>query len=451
MSRLFVKIFLAFWLTMVVIVGAMAWVNFVIWQQEGDSRGTSLFRERAERMVERTVMRIERVGPGQVRGGPGRGMVFVFDADGEGVGNRRPLPPHLSDLALPRRGAENDEGPGFVARAAVAPTGERYRVVSLVPTPPLLLAGGRQGVQLRLLVAVLISALLCWLLAWLMLRPVHRLRWATSQLAAGDLSQRVNQRGHFARDEIGMLAGDFDRMAASLESAQQNQLRLLRDISHELRSPLARMQVALELARDSEADHLPRHLDRIDEESGRLNALIGDILELSRTQTDGLALALDAIDLGAMLGEISDRARFEGQGRQVDVVVTAPAALSMTGDARLIERAIENIVRNAVAHEPDGGRVDVTAVAAGEGVRIEVADHGPGVPSEQLERIFDPFHRVDEARSPGGHGVGLALTRAAVEVHGGRVSASTRKDGGLTVQLDLPRDPRETSGPDQEA
>jgi two-component system sensor histidine kinase CpxA len=245
------------------------------------------------------------------------------------------------------------------------------------------------------------------------------------------------------RDELGELAQDFDFMAERVESLVSAQQRLLQDVSHELRSPLARLSVALELAlRDAGPAAAPA-LGRVGREAERLNELIGQLLTLVRLE-GGAAPQQVRIELSQLVAEIADDADFEATAHDRRVRVAGCDVCEVVGVPELLRSAIENVLRNAVQHTAAGSAVDVTLRRQISGAApiatLEVRDHGPGVPEEALDAIFKPFYRVSDARerSSGGVGLGLAITARAIHLHGGVLRARNAPDGGLIVQIDLP-------------
>jgi signal transduction histidine kinase len=286
-------------------------------------------------------------------------------------------------------------------------------------------------------VAIVISGLVSYALARYVTRPMQRMGEAGTALGQGDLTARLPDRLTRRRDEIGGLARDFNRMADRLTTLIGGQQQLLRDVSHELRSPLARIEVALSLAeREFAGAGDSRHLERIRLESERLDALVGEILEYARLKQDG-ALQQQPLDLAALIDDVVADARLEGGPRKITVEAAGPEHALLNGDETLLRRALENVVRNAVRHSPEGGRVTVSLEPSDSLLEVRVADEGPGVPGDALETIFEPFVRLSGGRSedsPGG-GIGLAIARAAVERHGGRIRARNREAGGLVVTL----------------
>ena len=233
-------------------------------------------------------------------------------------------------------------------------------------------------------------------------------------------------------------------MAGRIEQLVTSQQQLLADISHELRSPLARLSLALDLARRRTGGTVPEH-DRIAREIHRLDELIGQLLTLARLQGESRHAQLDQVDLRELVHDVVQDARFEAEadGCRVEVIEDCPARLR--GSRTLLRSAVENVVRNAVRHAPAHSSVDVTMTRQADGARLAilVRDRGPGVPPQALGRLFDPFYRVEEARDrdSGGLGLGLTIVRQALLAHGGNASASHHPDGGLVVRLELPVDP----------
>jgi two-component system sensor histidine kinase CpxA len=289
-----------------------------------------------------------------------------------------------------------------------------------------------------------VGALFCYWLAKYLSAPIVQLRSATRQLSDGNLTARVNENLLKRRDEITYLGRDFNLMAARIESLVEAQRRLLADISHELRSPLARQGVAVGLARRRGGPEVSSALDRIGRESDRMNVMIGQLLALSRSEcsTDGLEKV--KVDLGALLLEITDDADFEARDRDRSVKVVRLEPSVTVGELELIRSAIENVVRNAVRYTAPGTQVEVSLTSeAVNGHRyavVRVRDHGRGVPNAAIDEIFRPFYRVEDARDrkSGGTGLGLAIAARAVRLHDGTINAENAPDGGLIVEIKLP-------------
>lgn len=275
---------------------------------------------------------------------------------------------------------------------------------------------------------------LCYLLAYYLTYPVRRLQRAVERFGHGDLSARAASR---RRDELGELARTFDRMADRIQTLLSAERRLLLDISHELRSPLSRLRVAVELARSGQSRDTA--LNRIDKEAERLNALVSGLLQVTRAEGDPDSLRREPVRLDRLLEELVGDASLEAQARGSEVRLAGTQAVTVPGDAELLRRAIENVIRNAIRHTPEATAVQASLEEAGGRAIVRVRDYGPGVPEEALPRIFDAFYRVesDRGRDSGGTGLGLSIARRAVELHEGSIRA--RNAGpGLAVEIDLP-------------
>ena len=340
------------------------------------------------------------------------------------------------------------------SRAAVSATGRKYIYLISLPRDR-----GHQhhtwyGDLLhfafpQLPVAIAIGGLTTFVLVMVFTRPVILLRKAARELAHGKLNTRVkeappSQPGIFRGDEFHALVHDFNHMAERLESLVNAQRLLLRDVSHELRSPLARLSVALELSREDADSTMTTHLDRIQRETERLNQLIGQLLTLSSMEAVEGAERFEPVSLRNVLEEMLPDARYEAQQRDARVKLDADCDCLIDGRRELLYRAIENVIRNAIRYTEPGSAVQVRLYHAGEpsseAAVVEVSDRGPGIPESERESIFRPFYRVDQARSAhtGGFGVGLAIAERAVKLHKGQVRVLAREGGGTTIQMLLP-------------
>ena len=296
--------------------------------------------------------------------------------------------------------------------------------------------------------AIVVGGLTTFVLVLLFTRPVVKLRKAARELAMGNLNARVtgpaSRSRIFPGDEINGLIHDFNHMAERLESLVDAQKLLLRDVSHELRSPLSRLSVALELARDDAEPSMMPHLERIERETGRLNSLIGQLLTLSSMEALEKVENFEPLSLNRLIERMIPDAEFEARQRQCTVAFHANDECAISGNQELLFRAIENVVRNAIRYSESGSQIEIklsTAMRRGErSAEIEVSDRGPGIPEDELDKIFRPFSRVDSARSPdtGGFGVGLAIADRAVRLHKGELRASNREGGGATIRMSFP-------------
>ncbi len=371
---------------------------------------------------------------------------------------QRALQTRLPEFALP-----------LLARPAITSAGDQYVLVAQMPArvPP-----GFFHPIMHVLAIIFVGGLFCYGLARYLTSPVSKLRAATQELARGNLNARVAPTLGKRRDELASLAADFDRMAETIESLINSQRRLLGDISHELRSPLARLNVALELARQRSGTEAVSALERIQREAEILNEMIGQLLALTRLESGAEGVRKEEFDLALLVREISDDADFEARSRKRSVKLQSVKKCTIIGNEQLLRRAIENVVRNAVLYTAENTEVEVkldcldgpsnkesyarvpNTKDKGQDMRviegvfqpdaqrtvITVRDHGAGVPENALTEIFRPFYRVDDARDreAGGVGLGLAIAERAVRLHGGSVKAANINTGGLIVTIVLP-------------
>lgn len=459
MGRLFWKFLLAFWLTLITAGAGVALVVSWLHQQDADIDSLRRGDPHAATLVTAGAAALRHGGAEGLRG-------FVED-----LARTDPLPL----LALDAAGRELLGRPASAAeiasarQLAAAPTAfspaRRVEVAGqewLVFVPASVLAahgrpppGFRPGGApdgppgppgrrppspwLPIGAAMIASLLFAALLAWYVVQPIRRLREATRAVAAGRLDTRIGPAMGGRRDELADLGHDFDAMTGQLEDLIGAQRRLFHDVSHELRSPLARLHAAIGLARQR-PEQLGDTLDRLEREAGRLDELVGEVLTLARLDSGMAGSEPVEFDIGDLLEAILDDVRFEAEAidRRVDCLSTGHARLR--GQADLIGRAIENVVRNALRHTPAGAGITVESrydpVAGVYGLRVN--DEGPGVDDDELDAIFIPFHRGRRAKNGEGYGLGLAIARRVIEAHGGTIRARNRPEGGLSMEIELP-------------
>ena len=454
MRSLFLKIFLSFWLALALSVVLAILVTLAMRPQRDSATWEAL---RAKALTE-AVQAYEQGGEPQAREyledleQSHHVRAFLFDEQGNEL-SQRPAPPWAERIA---RGRAMRRPPGFWAKwmperfmrqSTTGASGRQFTLVIELPPGPRLFFGPHGVPGLGLLIAIVSSGVVSYFLARYLTAPVVRLRTATQQLAAGDLTARAEAPPKRRRDEIAELVRDFNGMAARLEDLVNAQNRLLNDVSHELRSPLARLNVALGLARQRTGPEAQGALERIEREAERLNELIGRLLAIARLESGEEAVQKSAVNLEEMLHEICKDADFEAQSRNCRVKCVIADACIVMGHARLLHSAIENVVRNATRYTREGTEVEIRLEKAqdakGAEAVVRVADSGPGVPEETLHKLFRPFYRLDDARNrqTGGVGLGLAITERTVRLHGGRVKAANRPEGGLIVEIRLPLAP----------
>lgn len=372
---------------------------------------------------------------------PGDVTIYVVAPDGSEIRGRE-LPGWAARTMRAIAAHGPDAHPDNYRPTVLAPQliGRDGEVLSMFVMPRNVGPWGSSTTTLALLaVALLVIAVAAWLVARALTRPLMELQLAVRGLASGRVDARVPTRIAGRADEIGALATDFNAMADRLANLLEYRQRLLRDVSHELRSPLTRLQAATVLSAHRKTVSEPDR-ERIEREIHRMDVLIGDILRYSRLD-DAAAMSRRLVRLDELLREIEQDARIEAAGGGVRLALRCAPGLLVVGDPELLHSAFENLVRNAVRHSGAAGLVEIIATAGGE-IRVEVLDTGPGVPAEYLERIFEPWFRVPRpgaaTDAPAGTGLGLAIARRVFALHGGRVVAGNRPGGGLVLEVRLP-------------
>jgi signal transduction histidine kinase len=453
MRSLFLKVFLWFWLAMALVVAAFLLTteltrpNERFWRGSLTDKYTSFIAQGAAIAYERDgqpglvqyLERVERMTAVRSR---------LFDEQGvelSGLGAQSGAPEIVRRVALvPNRHIiDASREKHLIAFPALTDGGRRYVFVGELNAPPGPPFNPRFLLP-RFLAVLLTAGVLCYLLARYIVSPVIKLRAVTRQVSEGDLSARVGPLLGRRRDELGAMGHDFDVMAERVETLVSAQQRLIRDISHELRSPLARLSVALELARRRAGSEAGAALDRIGREAESINEMIGQLLTLSRVESSTDGLNNVRLDLCALVREVADNAEFEARSRNRSVRVLACETCVTTGGVNLLRSAIENVVRNAVHYTGEETVVEIALRREesdeGKYAVISVRDHGAGVPQEAIENIFRPFYRVADARDrqTGGTGLGLAIAARSVHLHGGVIRAENAPDGGLIVEIRLP-------------
>lgn len=293
------------------------------------------------------------------------------------------------------------------------------------------------GSQLAL--SLLLVGAIGWWVARSVSRPVEAMRAATRKMAAGEFTTRVDKRWSSAHDELGQLASDFNGMAERIEVLVAHDRGVLQDLSHELRSPLARLHLILDLAQHSATpDEAAAHFRHAEREIARMDRMTAEMLALSRLEGGLPGMERDSFDIADLVKERLDAARVEAEARGIDVQIHNSGPVFVWGSGILLERALDNIIANAIKFSPDHGRVDVDVEQDQQNAIVRIRDHGPGVPSEELGLLFRPFFRGTNAMHANGHGLGLAIVHRVVHVHGGEVMAQNAEGGGLVVTMRLP-------------
>lgn len=325
-------------------------------------------------------------------------------------------------------------------------SGHEYIFATELPAGPRAALGiNRAAIALQWGVAFLVSGFICYLLTRYLTTPILRLREASQQLAAGDLSTRAAAAIERRHDELGDLVHDFNAMASRIEELVSRQQQLISDISHELRSPLARLNVALDLGRERKGDD-PAY-NHMEQDLGLLDEMIGRLLTLARLDTSAAPVPMMSLDLTELVLQIVRNADFESRKRDCRVTFAAHEQYFVWGNTELLGSAIENVIRNAVRYTGSGTAIEVVlewekrSNTSASFVCLTVRDYGPGVSESELVSIFQPFYRAAEARDrqSGGAGLGLAIADRVIRIHGGKIRAGNVEPRGLQVEVLLPR------------
>ena len=468
MHRLSVKIFLWFWLGVLVVSGTLWSMGELSYtREEDDRRWEEKYTPRLQMWARQESGILRREGPAALARyvasfSMDPGVVnYVFDAEGHEMLGREPVPAVTRLLKAmdgwPPNTPRVDPAERIIAERVIDARGVPHVIVVDWPGPSVLNRSlleflspesYGQGVNPwavgRLFVVLGVAGALCFVVARNIAGPIDRLRVAARNIADQQLQTRVDSTVLRRKDELADLGRDFDRMAERIEHLVTAQRHLIADVSHGLRSPLARLNLALGLARQHHGRPTTEHLDRIEVEAERLNALIGQLLTMARVESGVDLEKPTRFDLGTVIEEVSSDADFEARQRECAVRFAQRGSCMIQGSREMLRGALENVVRNAVRHTGPGTTVDVSMECAPieqgrRGAIIRIRDHGPGVPPDAVGSLFAPFNRVADGRSNGeGTGLGLAITRRTFEVHGGSATAANAPDGGFLVTLELP-------------
>jgi two-component system OmpR family sensor kinase len=441
---LFWKILITFMVAMTVTLVGAVYVSFRLAGQSFDQINI----EGRDRIIQEVAAALARGGERELkqwlfkhpRPSPGTVLLVTNERGDELLG--RAMPRELARLLATRPFVRPQAPPNLrpmqLTPHLIGPNNEEYRL--LFARAPITVLGilTWPGTQVAVLgIALLAAALTSLLLARYLSSPIVRLQKASRSLAAGALDTRVGRPFDRRKDEVGTLARDFDKMAERLQALVTDKETLLRDVSHELRSPLARIRVALALAQRRADTAAQPDLARIERETEKLDLLVGQVMTLTRLRT-ATQPRRDVVRLDTLVAEVVDDARFEHPEATVEYCATDEVQL--LGDPAGLKSAVENVVRNALIYSDPARPIEVRVEAGPAEVVVRVLDRGPGVPPEDLARIFEPFYRTDKSRdhAHAGQGIGLAITARVMELHGGTVEARNRAEGGLEVRLKLP-------------
>jgi two-component system, OmpR family, sensor histidine kinase CpxA len=455
MRSLSLKIFFWFWLA--VLVGSLAFISVaLLWpSQTFIGRAAKYFAFNLETTGRMGIDLYEQNGPPALEDFLGRletisaFKLYILTAQGDPLRSAA-LP--QGARAIGRRAfstnavqTQNWTTHPLIAQPVTSASGQAYTILLELPEGlAQLLIQMSHALCLRFAAALLASGLVCFLMVRYVTSPVRKLQAAVRRFTQGDLGVRVAPRIGRRQDEIADLGRDFDTMAMRIESLMHAHENLLRDVAHELRSPLTRLNVALEIARKHGNAQMSGFLDRIDAEAQQLSRLITQVLVLSRLENIEVERHVEPICLESLIERVVRDANFEGQIHASSVSFHCKRNVTLTADGRLVHSAIENVVRNAMRFCPAGSPVEITQTVeetqGGSMAVVMISDQGPGVPPDALNDLFKPFFRVaaKQGRPGGGAGIGLAIAYHAVNLHRGAIRAVNRPNGGLTVEIRLP-------------
>lgn len=455
MNTLFARVFVSFWIVLgIIVAGCVATTTMVAWHridelsainfEQMNRDAETALRSGGEAGLKSWLGAVESEYPGV--------DVFLLDGAGNDILHRQ-VPDRLREWLARGNGQKLiSENPG---QSPLAPSiqhsashllessqisaagGQNYTLaVAWFGSSPIDVLGSYNIVVAMLLLAILVSAVASWLLARYVSAPIHDLQQGARVLASGNLDTKVGERFSQRRDEIGILARNFNHMAAQLKSQIQAKEVLLRDISHELRSPLARIQIAMGLATLDSANVEMQHR-RMERDIERMNALIEEIIRLERLNSAPNSFQMEEMDLVALLHDVISDAAVEAKKGNRRIVLEGAGHLYLRGNSEMLRRAIENVLRNAIRFSPENSNIEISVVENSDHTVIRVRDHGSGVPNTDVQRIFEPFYRVSMARQrdAGGTGLGLAITARVMTLHNGQVAAQNHAEGGLVVTL----------------
>jgi signal transduction histidine kinase len=446
---LFWRIFALFWIATVVLILAIAWITSNTFENERlpglDVTRMDFVLNDELRSANRALRDggIEALSKRIAEMQSLRGVVlYVLDKDNHDIVMSREVPANVIDaVAHPIQDSEGLHSGRMRLRTLNQPDGTHLTAVAMFRGSALLRMLYRRPntFWLNVVAAMVISAVFSMMLAAYITAPLARIRASAHRVARGDLSARVGELPFGRSAEILALAREFDQMAARLKDLVEGQQRLIRDVSHEMRSPLSRLRVALELARSQVTGDAATQLARIERESERLEEMIAQAIQLSRMETTTPSQAQD-IALDELLADIAADAAFEAQVRKCNLHIAQSAPMRVHAEPDLLTSAIENVVRNAVNYTAASTTITLRLDRLDGQARLRVRDCGPGVPAGDCARIFEPYFRTDVARQrkSGGSGLGLAIAKRAIERQGGRIHATNADDGGLEVEILLP-------------
>ncbi|NUQ26980.1 MAG: HAMP domain-containing protein [Acidobacteriaceae bacterium] len=448
MPSLFLKIFLCFWLTVIATAIAVV-ITFIVEPRGVPSQWHATLTDTAQYSgiiaaamheqggVSSASTYIERIAQETHL------KACLSDANGNAIAGSDCESFHEMTTRVAASKTSNFNMKYGIARVALpvkGHSGRDYIFATELPAGPRAALGIHRGAAaLQWGVALFVSGLICYLLARYLTTPILRLREASQQLASGNLSTRAAPAISLRKDELGDLVRDFNSMATRIEELISRQRQLISDVSHELRSPLARLNVALDLGRERKGNDPA--FDHMEEDLGLLDEMIGRLLTIAKLDMSAQQVPMTEVDVTALVLQVVRNAEFESRESSGVVRIVAEQQCFLHGNAELLQSAVENVVRNAIRYSDPGTAVEVSLTCDGSLMRLAVRDHGPGVPEAELLRIFEPFYRVKDARDrqSGGAGLGLAIAERVVRIHGGTIRAENVLPHGLQIEIVMPQ------------
>jgi len=452
--RLFWKIFLPFWAAQAVLLGALYLrLHYRItsehpWWIQPERREMPVLANLAATTFERQ----GQAGLATLLDNlslPRRSQFWLVDSEGRELSGRAIPPQVVQDAAA----AEKTEGlhrsyeANVLAATAATSQGKYVLIAELVPPPLSERVPG--DILWTLKLGTIFSAIICFLIAHYLTKPIERLRDATNQLARGNLDIRAGENLGSRSDEIADLVRDFDSMAGELRKQIKSERSLLSGVSHELRSPIARMRLALTLARRAADSEREEMLDRIEQDTIQLDSMLEQILTVARMESGQIKPKFETLSLSELVDDVLHDAKFEATGKNIAIHYDGVDNVQMNGDPGMLRSAIENVVRNAIFYTGQGGKIEVKLTTEGRNAYLSVIDNGPGVPPDKVMYIFEPFYRADDSRgsATGGMGLGLAIVHNAVEMHkGAGIMARNVEPHGFEIMFRFPTIPGSQRG-----
>lgn len=449
MRKLYWEIFLSFWLSSSIVIVSTIWITGVVTRQASipprekllinnyahsaiaayQSGKTKALQKWQEAIVKQKKLQFYLISPNQI------------------INTQKTLPPLVKKLQNEYIAGTLSDGlirktNYFISAEILTQTGDSFRLVSIGQLPiSTQIKIPWHGIINEMLFAILVSGIICYFLSHYLTKPIMNLSIAARKIACGELKTRLDPKLLKRKDEIGDLSQEFNNMAQRIDKLVSAKERLLQDISHELRSPLARLQIAIALCQANDTSNsLTQDLSRMETEIDKLDSLIGEILSLAKLQDPNKKLNFVKTDLNQLLSAIVKDAKFEFSKKNIEIKLTMSSHCYAVVDKNLIHSALENILRNALRYTEVNSTVNINLIKQPQQIIYEVSDQGKGVPEQDLTAIFNAFYRVDSARpsTTGGYGIGLAITRKAIKLHQGSIEAHNLSPHGLKVKCAFP-------------